>query len=227
MGFGILFIGFIFTVFDAGTLYADSLSYLFMIGLCFIGWVVTAAGCSKLKTYLPKMKNASLCASTLAALTLCRLVIYGLRYLNSAAPTILTRVASVLTVLCALVYGIFMFFSLTALGRICAETELPKLSRRADRMRLVMMVFSSFDVVASLQLPNVGDYLSPIRFIFYVITVLINAQLIFRCYMWICLESDLEMKPKEKKHKREISEEEAEVERLWQEKKRKSGRNKK
>ncbi len=227
MGFGILFTGFIFTVFDAGTMYADSLSYLFMIGLCFIGWTVASAGCVRLKSYLPKMRDASFCSALLAAFTLCRLAICTLKHFDPSAPQFLTRTASVLSVLCALTYGAFMFFALTSIRRICNETELPKLARRAERMRTVMMVFSSFDVVASLQLPTIGDILSPIRFIFYVITVLMNAGLIFKCYMLICLESDLEMKPKEKKRKKELTPEEEEIERLWREKKQRNVKGKK
>lgn len=201
MGFGILFTGFIFTVFDLGTMYADTLSYLFMVGLCVLGWCIVCGGAYKLGAYIPELKRASVISAFSALLMLVRLVIYILKR-GGVESALLIRTASILGILCALLYAAFMFYMLTGLRSIAKQTELERLAVRAERLRGFLVVFSALDIVSSLQIPVVCDYISPVRYLVYVVFELLVAQLIFRCYMWICLETDVDMKPMEKRHEK-------------------------
>ena len=58
MGFGILFLGYIFTVFDTGPLFIDSISSVFMQGFRLLGWLLVAVGSIKLSRYIKKFSYA-------------------------------------------------------------------------------------------------------------------------------------------------------------------------
>ncbi len=203
MGFGILFIGYIFTVFDMGAMYSDSLGYLFMLGLLTLGWTVTSAGCYKLKRYISAHSRAFTCSVCMSILAAVRLLGYILLKCNVSFAG-LNETLGAVNILSAVSLGLFFWFFYTGISSICTETELPKLSKRAIRYRGSALVFSVLDIASCLNL-NFADGLAAslqqVRYLYYIILFFLTASLIFKCYMMICLPEDLEMKPREKKKK--------------------------
>ncbi len=199
MGFGILFIGYIFTVFDMGAMFSDALGYLFMLGLLTVGWCVTAIGCFKLKKYIRIHEYAFSCSVCLSVMSAIRLVGYSLLKFDMGQRGVIITVLSGVNVFSALTLGAFFYFLLTGLSDICKETELGAMSKKALRLRASALVFSALDVLSCFELGAAAASMRSVRFVYYVVLVCLVAFFIFRCYMLICLPEDVDMKPKEKK----------------------------
>ncbi len=198
MGFGILFLGYIFTVFDTGILFIDSISVVFMQGLRLFGWILVTAGSFKLSRYIGKFHYARMASASLFSLSLIDSVCHIMTVYFDTPVSVLVR--TVIFMMYAMAYFMFHFYALGGLCDITAEVGLEKENKRAKKLFLLSMAFCAVNFVAYIGL---SDALTSIRYIlFLIITVLISA-FIYTCYMWICLpdenEEDTDAPKKEKK----------------------------
>ena len=113
--------------------------------------------------------------------------------------------------LTAINYGYAIFklaFSLCllySLYLITAQTGVEKLRKKSIRLALYTAVFFFAEHFLPSFLPRFGIALSAsqtagLQMLLNICCILINATLIFGCYMWICLEGDEDM-PDNRKHK--------------------------
>ncbi|MBR6534591.1 MAG: hypothetical protein IKT65_03330 [Clostridia bacterium] len=203
MGFGILFIGYIFTVFDTGIMYIDSISSVFMQVLRFIGYGITCIGCFRLSRYIKKCSLAFSSALFLSILSALDTVFHCLTVYSSVSIPLPVR--TVLFVLFAFVYAYFQFFLLKGLCDITEQTSLSKENKRSKALFNITMFFCLLNVVAS---TGILSPMADIRYVLYVIVTIANAYNIFTCYMWIGLPEPEEkeeqdgarVSEKEKKH---------------------------
>ena len=106
-------------------------------------------------------------------------------------------------------YAVFkLLFSLCllySLYLITAQTGVEKLRKKSIRLALYTAVFFFVEHFLPSFLPRFGIALSAsqtagLQMLLNICCILINATLIFGCYMWICLEGDEDM-PDNRKHK--------------------------
>lgn len=106
-------------------------------------------------------------------------------------------------------YAIFkLIFSLCllySLYLITAQTGVEKLRKKSVRLALYTAIFFFAEHFLPSFLPRFGMVLdsskiSGLQMLMNICCIVINATLIFGCYMWICLEGDEEM-PDNRKHK--------------------------
>ena len=106
-------------------------------------------------------------------------------------------------------YAVFkLLFSLCllySLYLITAQTGVEKLRKKSIRLALYTAVFFFAEHFLPSFLPRFGIALSAsqtagLQMLLNICCILINATLIFGCYMWICLEGDEDM-PDNRKHK--------------------------
>ena len=106
-------------------------------------------------------------------------------------------------------YSIFkLIFSLCllySLYLISAQTGVEKLRKKSIRLAIYTVLFffaEHFigDICTWLGMPLASDKLAGAQMVLGILCILINATLIFGCYMWICLEGDEDM-PDNRKHK--------------------------
>ncbi len=199
MGFGILFIGYIFTLFDTGPIFSDALGYLFMLGLSVLGWTITSVGLFKLKKYISAHERAFSCSVSMILISLIRLTAYTLLKLNILLGGFTAGIITSGNIFSAVMLGAFFRFLLTGISQISLETELPAYSKSALKLRTSALVFTALDIVSCINLGKVTESLSSVRFLYYIVLVILVAASIFKCYMRICLPEDLEMLPKERK----------------------------
>lgn len=191
MGFGILFLGYIFTVFDTGILYIDSISVVFMKALAIIGWLLVTVGCKKLSAYIEKFYMAYVSSSSLFILSTADVTCHCL--LTYGGIEVSTVLRTVIYMLYALVYCAFHFYTLGGLKDVTADTGLEKENKRAKKLFYVTMFFCMVNIVSYLGL---SDELTAVRYLLFVIVTVMNAAFIYTCYMWICLPKDVDMKTK-------------------------------
>jgi hypothetical protein len=106
-------------------------------------------------------------------------------------------------------YAVFkLIFSLCLLYSLClisAQTGVEKLRKKSIRLAIYTVCFFFAEHFLPSLLPRFGVVLdaskiSGLQMLLGICCILINATLIFGCYMWICLEGDEEM-PDNRKHK--------------------------
>lgn len=199
MGFGILFLGYIFTVFDTGTLFIDSISSVFMQGFRLLGWLLVAVGSFKLSRYIKKFSYARTAAAYLFSTSLGLTVHHILKvYFN---VSIHVAVGTALLMLYAIGYFIFHFYALGGLSDITAEVGLEKENKRSKSLFVITMLFCAVNLVAY---TGISEQVSSLRYILFCIVTVLNSYHIYTCYMWICLPKDKELDDgKEAKEKKE------------------------
>ncbi len=199
MGFGILFIGYIFTLFDTGPIFSDALGYLFMLGLSTLGWAITSAGLFKLKKYISAHQRAFSCSITMMLITLIRLTAYTLLKLNIPLGGLTASIITSGNIFSAVMLGTFFWFFFTGISQISLETELPSYSKNALKLRTAALVFAVLDLISCINLGSITQSFVSVRFLYYIVLVALTAAAIFKCYMRICLPEDIDMPLKEKK----------------------------
>lgn len=198
MGFGLLFLGYLFTVFDTGIMYIDSISVVFMQALRLFGWVIAFIGCVKLSKYVPKMKNASMCAVSLAIASAFDTVLHcATTYGKINIPTSLR---TIIFVLYALFYFAFHFYMIGGLCDVTSSTGLVKENKRSKLLFYVCMFFSAVNLVACLGL---WDALISLRYLMFVVITLAVSFHLFTCYMWIGLPEPEENEDAEENNEKE------------------------
>ncbi len=109
---------------------------------------------------------------------------------NGIIPSFISGV----NILSAFLTGVFFWYLLSGLYKICKQTELPSHAKTAMRLRASCLIFSVLDILSCFNLGQATASLTSVRFLYYVILVGAVSLLIFRCYMRICLPEDVDMK---------------------------------
>ena len=194
MGFGILFLGYIFTVFDTGILFIDSISVVFMKALSILGWIIVTVGCGKLSKYIEKFYMAKAASATLFILSAGDVVCHCLVTYKGIEISIVLR--TVIYLLYAMTYFLFHFYLFGALKDVTADTGLEKENKKAKKLFYLNTVFCAVNFVSYL---GISDTLTAVRYLFFIFITVVNAAFIYTCYMWICLPEDVDMKTKSEK----------------------------
>jgi len=195
MGFGLLFLGYLF-MYSFPYMGFDVVPDVLGFVISFFGIrTLSEYGCGwdTLKRYYSLLLPASLITFVLQFL--------GLFGLNSAFYELWFYAYSALL----LVYNVLL---LMAIYKIAVDTDSHSIKAKAKRNLYLGIVYYAFMLFLNFPLPfieKLNSYLSAkfavgfILFIFGYIWQFLNLALIFSCYMWICTEEDKDMPNKNKK----------------------------
>ena len=182
MGFGYLFLGYLFFFNVAYAGFTD-----------IIGVILMLLGLSTLKKYARGFASAFSAALPLAFVALFSFVceIIGL-FLPTLIPDELTAFTNMLS---HLLKCVLLWLVLSGVAEISKETDIPVLIERALRNRLLTPVFYLLAILT--EVPTVFGSLFPYfaaaRLLFGLILTFLCAKCFFECYIWICLEGDENM----------------------------------
>lgn len=196
MGFGILFLGYIFTVFDTGILFIDSISSVFMQAFRLLGWFLVAIGSYKLSHYIDKFYYARIAAVSLVSICLADTACHVMTVYLSTPIAVWLRTA--IFILYAAAYFLFHYYSFGGFADVTADTGLEKENKRAKKLFVANMVFCAVNLVAY---TGISELLTSARYVLFLLMTVINAAFIYTCYMWICLPEDRDMSTKKEKRK--------------------------
>ncbi|MBO5052484.1 MAG: hypothetical protein J6D31_09835 [Clostridia bacterium] len=191
MGFGYLFLG-----------YVVSLNFLVYSALTMpIAVVLMLRGMLSLSRFNRPLKEAYLLLWPTLLLSLCSFVLELLRMLSLLRQAQFDAINTPLSIMMPVALLLFTWRLLCGICALAKETGLPKLVYRARRN----LVFSAIAYLAYIffSLPIGADWFIaatvhafvPVLLCRLIATVL-NAMLIYSCYMWICMPEDLDMKRK-------------------------------
>ena len=199
MGFAWMFLGYILLL---GTNF-DILGVTLDITPDVVGFLLLSHGFSVASQYCDCFKISKVLATAGIPLSL----IYLTAELSSSME-IVSFSGAWLTVI-NYGYAVFkLIFSLCLLYSLClisAQTGVEKLRKKSIRLAIYTVCFFFAEHFLPSLLPRFGVVLdaskiSGLQMLLGICCILINATLIFGCYMWICLEGDEEM-PDNRKHK--------------------------
>ena len=193
MGFGILLLG--YPLILSVTLHS--------MGFCFeiLGYLIMFRALSVLSEYGKYFRYAKYAVSALIPLGAFSLILQSFSWFG--APELYDTVSSAVSVpysiLLAVGLLVFHMLLLLAVKTIAREVDLPKLVTEASRNMIVTWLYFGAAVISCfLNVPAVTDVLPYYKLLGYVslfgvIWILLNAKMIFVCYMRICLPGDEDM----------------------------------
>ena len=191
MGFGLIFLGYIFTVFDMGFIVNEALSVFVCKILCACGYAVLICGLCKYSKYSAGAKRSLFAFAALAALQTGDAVIQGLWHFGALDASVMANIRVYLFPAVAALYAVSHILLFLAIRRTASETECPKVFKKAVRSVALTGAFCVINIAAALPL-DLGDAVSIIRYALFLIVTAVNAVTLYSAYMWICLDTDLE-----------------------------------
>ena len=192
LGFGVLFFGYLTTYLLSFNPYA-ALTRL-------AGYLIIFAALSRLRRHNVWFAYSRLADIPLLLLALVDTVVdLAIRIMGEQAPAMLETAVEPISGAMTLFALVFHVFLLMALYTIAVDTGLPKLARHARLNLVLMAAYALLHVIWLLPVDLAASYtktLSIMLLLLRLIWTLTNLALIFRCYMWICLEGDEDMAQK-------------------------------
>ncbi len=205
MGFGLLFIGYLFFF---SFPYKETLN----IPPDLLGFIISYMGIRTLAEYGCGWENLKRYFSVIFPASVFNLI---LQILNLSGILLDMREfwAYVYEAL-MIVYNLLL---LVAIHNIAKDTEVKSIQAKAKRNTVLMLIYYTVMLIVSLPVPQIKNIYGHLEvnysftlvlFIFNYLWHFLNLALVFSCYMWICKEGDEEMPEKEhilftKKHKEE------------------------
>jgi hypothetical protein len=185
MGFGVLFIGYLFTYLFAMTPFSYPAE---IIGNAVILYAVILL--SRHNKFLKFTVYAE------SAVLFCAVVNVILYYVQQSAVSAVMEYVKIISVF------LFHFMLYKGISMLAKDTELPKIVRKAKRNTYITVTYLMFSLF--LQLPFPEKITNELRlfltfpvFFLGLIWLALNCTLFYSCYMWICLEGDEDMEAKE------------------------------
>ena len=199
MGFGWMFLGYILLL---GTNF-EILGVTLDITPDVVGFLLLSHGFAVASKYCDCFKISKILGTIGVPLSLA----YLLTELSSSlgfvdfAPIVLTVISYGYAIF-KLVFSLCLLYSLYL---ISAQTGVEKLRKKSIRLAIYTVLFFFAEHFLPSFLSRFGITLSTsqtagLQMLLNICCILINATLIFGCYMWICLEGDEDM-PDNRKHK--------------------------
>ena len=192
MGFGLLFLGYLI----AFLLYLNPYAAVTRL----VGYCVIFAALTKLRRHNRWFAFAQTSAIPLMALALGDSVIdITTRIMGEGTPAAMTAATGGIETVMTLLLLVFHVCLLMAVYTIARDTELPSLATAARRNLVLIAAYAVLHGIWSLPVQLGDSYtvtLSLMLFVLQLIWTVADLFLIFRCYMWICLEGDEDMEQK-------------------------------
>lgn len=190
MGFGYLFIGYLLAT---NPVYS---AFTAVFGVLLIAFAMHRLG----RFNLP-LRHAGLLVYPMLVTEGARFVFELLRLLSLVPLSLFTSVSDVLMPISTVLMLLFHERLLSGIEELAIETELPKVRYRAKRNRLFAILTYLLSLAITLPIRAdgyllfAGSAFLP-TLIALLVCIVLNAMLIWSCYMWICLPEDLDMKRK-------------------------------
>ncbi|MBE6576007.1 MAG: hypothetical protein E7654_07040 [Ruminococcaceae bacterium] len=192
MGFGLLFLGYLI----AFLLYLNPYAAVTRL----IGYCVIFAALTKLRRHNRWFAFSQTAAIPLMVLALVDSVIdITTRIMGEGTPAAMTAATGGIETAMTLLLLVFHVCLLMAVYTIAQDTDLPSLAAAARRNIVLIAAYAVLHGIWSLPVKLGDSYtvtLSLMVFVLQLIWTVADLILIFRCYMWICLEGDEDMAQK-------------------------------
>ena len=183
MGFGILFFGYLLLFFCRGVdIFPDTLAYIVIFAALYV-----------LASHSAYFKNAKLFAMMLLPVGAVTDVFLFLGVFTDFEVGFVSEVMAILSAMTLLIFHYFLFDGIRALA---LDLHLPKIADHARRNWWITVLYYALVILASLRLSFLEEAMRYFGIIVPVVGlcwVVLNAVLIYTCYMKICLEGDEDM----------------------------------
>lgn len=191
MGFGIIFTGYLFTVFDLGFIVNEALAVFVCKILCVIGYTTLIFGLRKFAIYSNYAKYALFAAVLYDAVMIFDCVVQGLWSFGAMEQSVMANIRTyshpVNAVLFALVQ-VTLMYAIFDMGR---QTECDKVRKNGIRSVAAASVYCIVNIVLSFPI-SLGGFFDAIWYGLFIVITFINAATLYSAYKYICLDTELE-----------------------------------
>ena len=191
MGFGIIFIGYLFTVFDMGFIVNEALLVFVCKLLCFFAYVIMLFGLRRYAAYSQYAKYSLIGAALYAAAMLGECVIQALWTFGVMEQSLMVTVRSYTFTLIAVLYALTHVTLFFAIYRTGIEVECEKVKKSGIRSVAATGAFCIINTAASLPL-SLGEAFYVIRYALFIAVTVVNAVTVYTAYRYVCLDTELE-----------------------------------
>ena len=191
MGFGLIFLGYIFTVFDMGFMVNEALSVFVCKAVCCVGYGLLIFGLTRYAGYSETAKRAIYAFSVLFLLYTADAVIQGMWHFGAIGEQTMAGILTWIFPLIAAFYALSYVLLFLALRRTAKETDCPRVEKKAVRSISVTVPYCILNLALSLPFAF-ASYMTAIRYVIFLAVTAINSITLYSAYMWICLDTDIE-----------------------------------
>lgn len=191
MGFGIIFTGYLFTVFDLGFIVNEALLVFFCKILCVIGYTVLIFGLRKFAAYSKYAKYAMFGAVLLDLAMIFDALIQGLWSYGGMNESLMVGIRTYSFTVNAVLFALTQVLLMYAVFDMGRQTECEKVKKNGIRSVAATAAFCIVNITASLPV-KFGDVFDVIRYALFIVVTVINAVTLYSAYRYICLDTELE-----------------------------------
>ncbi|MGM9624817.1 MAG: hypothetical protein ACI3XM_03825 [Eubacteriales bacterium] len=195
MGFGILFIGYMFLLsvpLRAMGISAELLGYIFML-----------RAFSQLRQYQREFAQAYQACFVLLPFGIFSFALQLIKWFGAETlyETVYSATDFLYSILLSAALLLFHYYLLNGIEKQARDVELSDIVIETKRNRIMTVVYFVLLIAINfLNIPALTEiipYAAIVGFVslFGIAWILLNAKMIFHCYMWICLPGDEEMLP--------------------------------
>ena len=190
MGFGIIFTGYLFTIFDLLFIVHEGLLVFFCKLLCVIGYTVLLIGLRKFAVYSRYAKYALYGTVLLDAAMIFDAVVQGLWGSGVMDEATMAGIRTYSYTVNAVLFAFAQVMLMFAIFDIGRETECDKVKKNGIRSVAATAAFCLINITATII--KFGSIFDIIHYSLFLIVTAINAVTLYSAYRYICLDTELE-----------------------------------
>ena len=179
MRFGILFVGYIFLFVCKGVdIFPDFIAYLIMFA--------AMLNLYRFNKYFNIAKY----------LLIPTIIIAVINYILHIFKLDLGNVNTIVNFINNILFIVYHYYLYMGVKNLALEVNIPGIAKAALRNLYIGIVYTIFTLLVQFDIPVLKEYafyIGPIFLLTGLIWIILTAVMIFRCYMWICLEGDEDM----------------------------------
>ncbi|MBO4422200.1 MAG: hypothetical protein J5879_02085 [Clostridia bacterium] len=191
MGFGLIFIGYLFTVFDTAFIVNDSLLLFAARIMCLFGYAVLLFGLRKYARYSVWAKYSMIGCSLMCAFMAAEAVLQGLWHFGACGDALMYGIRRVTFPMIAAVFAAAQITLMYAIFDTGRETECDKVKKAGIRSVAATAAFCLINFAAALPF-SLGAAFDAVRYGLFVALTIMNAVTVYTAYRYICLDTELE-----------------------------------
>ena len=190
MGFGIIFIGYLFTVFDMGFIVNKALLVFVCKILCVVGYTVLLFGLYRFGRYSEHAKRAFYASAFLDLCMVSEAVLQGLWFFGAAGDQTVSGIRTYTFTVNAVAFALAQVLLMYAVFDIGKQTECDKVRKNGIRSVAATAAFCIINIASSFL--KFGDFFDVLRYVLFIVLFFINAVTLYSAYRYICLDTELE-----------------------------------
>lgn len=198
MRFGVMFFGYLWLFVCRGfELYPDILPDIIPN---VVGYTLMLFSLIKMERFNRYLKSARKVVQIIIIFVLFNDVYRIYNFSSAEADSTNNTVLIVFKIIITLIFVLYHYYLFKGIGILAADVNIPSITKSCKRDFIILIISSVLTVLSQFNVfGDYNQYLGMIAVLINFIWLIMTSFMVYRCYMWICLEGEEDMSRKEKK----------------------------